>query len=296
MGLGPAGILVIILEIEMASQSTATRTPVTQPLGTAVITGASSGIGAVYADRLARRGHDLVLVARDRRRLEYMAAQMRKETGHQIDVLVADLTSKVDLRFVEERLRNDSRITMLVNNAGMGNAEPLALADVDLMERLIDLNVTAFTRIAAAVTPGFVARERGTIINISSIVALQPELLTTVYSGSKAYVLAFTQVMQTELGKHGVRVQAVLPGATRTEIWTRAGIDLAQFPDEVVMSAEEMVDAALSGLDQGELVTIPSLPDIGDWVSYNQARKALQPNLSRNVAAPRYKRPRSAIA
>lgn len=280
----------------MASQSTATRTPVTQPLGTAVITGASSGIGAVYADRLARRGHDLVLVARDRRRLEYMAAQMRKETGHQIDVLVADLTSKVDLRFVEERLRNDSRITMLVNNAGMGNAEPLALADVDLMERLIDLNVTAFTRIAAAVTPGFVARERGTIINISSIVALQPELLTTVYSGSKAYVLAFTQVMQTELGKHGVRVQAVLPGATRTEIWTRAGIDLAQFPDEVVMSAEEMVDAALSGLDQGELVTIPSLPDIGDWVSYNQARKALQPNLSRNVAAPRYKRPRSAIA
>lgn len=277
------------------TRQTAAGPRAAQPAGTAFITGASSGIGAVYADRLAKRGHDLILVARDRKRLENLAARLRQEAGRQIDVLVADLTQKIDLRFVEERLRNDTKITMLINNAGMGNAEPLAVADVDLMERMIDLNVTAFTRIAAALTPGLVTRGRGTIVNISSIVALQPELLTTVYSGSKAYVLAFTQVMQSELGKHGIRVQAVLPGATRTEIWARAGIDLAQFPDEVVMSAEEMVDAALSGLDQGELVTIPSLPDIGDWVTYNHARTALHPNLSRNAAAPRYKRPRAAF-
>lgn len=257
--------------------------------GTALITGASSGIGAVYADRLAKRGHDLILVARDRQRLDKLAARLAAETGRRVDVLVADLTQKADLRLVEERLRSDSKITTLVNNAGLATMEPLAVADIDKIQRLIDLNVTAFTRVAAAVTPNFVAQKRGTIISIASVVALAPEMISASYSASKAYVLAFTQSMQNELIKQGIRVQAVLPGATRTEIWERGGTDIANLPAEILMSVDEMVDAALAGLDQGELITIPSLPDTADWEIFNKARIALGPNLSRNHAASRYK-------
>lgn len=264
-----------------------TKTSTTQ--GTALITGASTGIGAVYADRLAKCGHDLILVARDRQRLDQLAARLAAETGRRVDVLVADLTQSTNLRLVEERLRNDTTITTLVNNAGLATMEPLAVADIEKIQRLIDLNVTAFTRVAAAVVPNFVARKRGTIINIASVVALAPEMISASYSASKAYVLAFTQAMQNELGAQGIRVQAVLPGATRTEIWERGGTDINNLPAEILMSVDEMVDAALSGLDQGELITIPSLPNLADWETYNKARIALGPNLSRNHAANRYK-------
>lgn len=257
--------------------------------GTVLITGASSGIGAVYADRLAKRGHDLILVARDGQRLEKLASRLSGETGRKVEVFVADLTKKADLRKVEARLRGDTAITTLVNNAGIAVTEPLALADPDRLETVIDLNVTALTRLAAAIVPGLVARKSGTIINIASIVALAPELLGGTYSASKAYVLAFTQSMQNELSKDGIRIQAVLPGATRTEIWERAGTDINNLPAEILMSVDEMVDASLAGLDQGELVTIPSLPNAGDWETLNNARLALAPNLSKNHAAPRYK-------
>lgn len=256
--------------------------------GTVLITGASTGIGAIYADRLAKRGHDLVLVARDKQRLEALAARLRTETGHQVEVLPADLTSPADLRRVEERLRNDAAITGLVNNAGIATTGTLDSADPDQLEKVIDINVTALTRLSAAIAPRLVAQKGGTVINIASVLALAPEMFNATYNATKAYVLSFTQSMQVELGQHGVRVQAVLPGATRTEIWERAGADVNALPAEMVMHVDEMVDAALAGFDAGELVTLPSLPDSADWDNYVKARQALGPNLSHKHAAPRF--------
>jgi short-subunit dehydrogenase len=265
-----------------------TARPSSRP-GTALITGASSGIGATYAERLARRGHDLLLVARDRVRLEALAARLRADTGVAVEVLPADLTQRAELARVEQRLREDARITMLVNNAGIAVAGSLVDADPDRLEAMIQLNVVAPTRLAAAVAPRFAAAGSGTLVNVASVLALAPEMFNGSYSGTKAYVLNLSQALQHELAPRGVRVQAVLPGATRTELWERAGIELANLPPSMVMDVNEMVDAALAGLDHGETVTIPSLPDQGDWEAYSAARLALAPNLSRDRAAPRYR-------
>ncbi|SMG37047.1 SDR family NAD(P)-dependent oxidoreductase [Paraburkholderia susongensis] len=258
--------------------------------GTAVVTGASSGIGSVYADRLARRGYDLLLVARDGERLRSLAGRLTQGTGRRVETMSADLTVKADVRRLEERLRTDRGITMLVNNAGVGAAAALIDSDIEQLEKMIDLNVTALTRLTAAVLPGFVERGDGTLINISSIVALSPELLNGTYSGTKAYVLNLTQSLHHEVGGKGVRLQAVLPGATSTAFWDRAGVAIDHLPAQIVMSAEDMVDAALAGFDQGELVTIPSLPDAADWERLNSARQHLQPNLSHKAPAERYTR------
>ncbi|WP_095152902.1 SDR family oxidoreductase [Pseudomonas sp. Irchel s3b5] len=260
-----------------------------QSQGTALVTGASSGIGAIYAERLAARGFDLLLVARDQDRLEAAAGKLRVEHGVQVEVLRADLTQSEDVLKLEQRLRSDSSISLLLNNAGVAADGLLANADLDQMERLIQLNVTTVTRLASAAAASFAKAGRGTIINIASVVALFPERFNAIYSASKAYVLSLTQSLNAELDGTGVRVQAVLPGVTRTEIWERSGIDASQIPAEMVMDAGEMVDAALSGLDQGELVTIPSLPDAADWDAFVAARHVLAPNLSKSKAAPRYK-------
>lgn len=261
----------------------------TQSQGTALVTGASSGIGAVYAQRLAARGFDLLLVARDLQRLEEAASQLRAEHGVQVEVLKADLTQKEDVLKLEQRLRSDSSINLLLNNAGVAADGLLANADTDQLERLIQLNVTTVTRLASAAAASFAKAGRGTIINIASVVALFPERFNATYSASKAYVLSLTQSLNAELDGTGVKVQAVLPGVTRTEIWERSGIDATQIPADMVMEAGEMVDAALSGLDHGELITIPSLPNLSEWESYVAARHAMAPNLSRSQAAARYK-------
>jgi len=261
---------------------------VTTHRGTALITGASSGIGAIYADRLAQRGYDLILVARNRERLDRLAARITDQTGRAVEVVVADLGAAADLRRVEEILRTDSSITMLVNNAGFGGAGPLAVSDVDRMEAMIDVNVTALTRLTYAVAPKFVERGAGTIVNISSIVAVAPHLLNGVYGGSKAFVLAFSQSLQHELADKGVRVHVVLPGVTRTEFWDIAGHSVDALPPDWVMSGEDLVDAALAGLDLGEFATVPSLPEQADWDAFDGARQALIPNLSRSAPAARY--------
>jgi hypothetical protein len=257
--------------------------------GVALVTGASSGIGAVYADRLARRGYDLLLVARDQARLEELAARLRGEAGVAVEVFKADLTSRADLLAVERRLREDASISLIVNNAGIGPDGPLVGADVDYLDRMIELNVTALNRLAIAAATVFAARDRGGIINIASVVALIPELFNGAYSGSKAFVLALTQALQGELAQSSVRVQAVLPGLTRTEIFDRVGGSFDDFDPASVMEAGDLVDAALVGFDRGELVTIPSLPDAKDWDAAVSARVALGPNLSKNKPADRYR-------
>ncbi len=260
----------------------------TNTQGTALITGASSGIGAVYADRLARRGYDLILVARNAKRLSTLARRIENESGRSVETVAADLTAAEDLHRVEDILRTNPRISLLVNNAGLGAVAPLVEADVDKMEGMIDLNVTALTRLTYAAVPGFVARDGGTVINIASIVAIAPERLNGVYGGTKAFVLAFTQSLDHELRDSNIRVQAVLPGATATEFWDIAGKPVHQLPSEIVMSVEDMVDASLVGLDLGEVVTIPALADKAEWDRYEAARRDMSGRLSNAIPAPRY--------
>ncbi|SIQ39461.1 SDR family oxidoreductase [Pseudacidovorax sp. RU35E] len=256
--------------------------------GTALVTGASSGIGALYADRLARRGHDLILVARDRERLNALARDISSRTGRNVEVLPADLTDAASLATVEAKLREDASIGLLVNNAGIGTHTPLLASDVTAMTRMVALNVTAPMRLAYAAVPAFVARGAGTVINIASIVAVAPEILNGVYGGTKAFMLAFSQSLQHELVDKGVRVQAVLPGATATDFWAAGGLPVENLDARIVMRAEDMVDAALVGLDRGETVTLPSLHAVEAWEAFEDARRALGPQLSRNTPAPRY--------
>ena len=255
--------------------------------GTALITGASTGIGAVYADRLARRGYDLILVARSQEKLSEVAARL-EATGRSVETMTADLTRREDVQRVAERLSTDATITALVNNAGTASVGKLLDSNIDELELMINLNVTALSRLALAALPGFVARKSGLLINIASVVALAPERLNGTYSGTKAYVVNFTQALKQELEGTGVTVQAVLPGATATPLWEKAGRPVEHLPSEIVMTAEDMVDASLAGLDQHEVITIPSLPNIADWEKFEEARKALGPNLSRRKAAARY--------
>ena len=259
--------------------------------GAALITGASSGIGAAYAERLARRGYDLTLVARNRSRLNALAAGISDETGRAVEVLAADLSKKEDLARVETALKQDASLTMLVNNAGIGAAAQVLQSDVDMMDQIINLNVGALTRLTYAAALAFAARGSGTIINIASIVAIAPEMLNGVYGGTKAFVLALSRSLHHELADKGVRVQAVLPGATATGFWDIAGRPLSKLPAKIVMPVGEMVDAALAGLDLGEFATIPSLPDMADWDAFEAARQRLIPNLSRAHPAARYRAP-----
>jgi short-subunit dehydrogenase len=257
--------------------------------GTALITGASTGIGAVYADRLAKRGYDLILVARSKDRLDEVAKQIHSSTGRKTETLQADLSVAADVKRVADRLASDSAITALVNNAGIASASKLLESDPDYLDQIVQINVTAFTRLAIAAASNFAKRASGLIINIGSVVALAPELLNGVYSGSKAFVQNFSTALKNELAEKGVTVQVVLPGATATPLWEKAGVNVhTDLPAEWVMSTEDMVDASLAGLDQGEFATIPGLPDAADLAAYEKARLALAPNLSRRDPAPRY--------
>jgi short-subunit dehydrogenase len=257
--------------------------------GTALITGASRGIGAVYADRLAKRGYDLILVARDEARLKIMSARLTSETGRSVRPLRVDLNDKADLARVESLLRDDQTITLLVNNAGTASVAPLLNADVEKMDEMIAINITALTRLTYAAAPAFVARGAGTIINIASVVGISPESLNGVYGASKAFVIALSHSLQHELADKGIRIQAVVPGATATELWALAGLPYQNLPASIVMSPEDMVDAALVGLDRGELVTLPSLYDGEEWNRFEAARRAISDRFGNSVPAPRYR-------
>jgi len=257
------------------------------PKGVALITGASTGIGAIYADRLAKRGYDLILVARNQQRLNAAAEHLRTATGVQVTPLPADLNDKAGLAKVEAVLREDPNVAMLVNNAGVGSVASILQADVDKMEAMIDLNITALTRLTYAVAPAFVARGKGTIINISSVVGIAVENLNGVYSASKSYVLSFGHSLQKDLAERGVRIQTVLPGATATEFWDVAGY-APQKTAETTMQADDLVDAALIGLDAGELVTIPGLHETEAWTRWEQGRREMAPKFRNPKPAPRY--------
>jgi short-subunit dehydrogenase len=262
---------------------------VTETIGTALITGASGGIGAIYADRLAKRGYDLILVARNKNRLGVLAERLKDETGRSVETIAADLNDKTDLARIETTLRTNASIALLLNNAGVGATAPLLDSDIEKMDEMIQLNVRALTRLTYAAAPGFVARGGGVIINIASSVAISPETLNGVYGASKAFVLALSQSLDHELTANDVRVQVVMPGATATTFWDIAGQPVRNLPTEIVMSPEDTVDAALAGLDQGEMVAIPSLPEKAEWDAFDAWRRAMSARLSRAVPASRYK-------
>ena len=257
--------------------------------GTAMITGASAGIGAVYAQRLAEQGYDLLLVARDKIKLDALASRLSSEYGVQSEVLAADLINKQDLVRVEHRLATDSTLTMLVNNAGMSVAGDFLENDIDSVEKMILLNVLAPTRLAQAAGNAFKERSAGTIINIASVLGLVHEMGNGAYNGTKSFVLNFSRSLEASLKPHGVQVQAVLPGLTRTEIFERSGRSVDELPAHMVMEVETLVDAALAGLALGESVTIPSLEKYENWEAFDTARAALLPDLSLSQSASRYR-------
>ena len=261
----------------------------TIPNGTALITGASTGLGAVYADRLAKRGHDLILVARNQAQMERLAERLRADTGVTIDVIAADLTKSDDVSRIAQRLIDDAAITLFVNNAGMSLNGGTLENSAQEIETIIALNITAAARLAIAAGKAFEARGKGAIVNIASVLALAPEAFEGVYSGSKAFLLNLSHALAASGRDKGVHVQAVLPGATRTEIWERSGKDVDAFPAEMVMDAGDLVDAALTGLDRGEEVTIPPLADEDQWKNFHAARLAMGPNLSKRDVAARYR-------
>lgn len=258
-------------------------------LPTVFITGASSGIGATYAERFARRGHDLVLVARDKSRLDALAARLREESHVAVDVLQADLTRPADLSALETRLRDDARIGILINNAGMPQPKGFLEQTAEGIEALITLNSTAPTRLAAAIAPRLAQSGTGAIVNIGSVVGFAPEFGMSIYGASKAFVLFLSQGLSVELSPKGVYVQAVLPAATRTEIWARAGVDVNTLPE--VMDVGELVDAALVGFDRREGVSIPPLHVAGRWDALDGARQGLMSDIRQAHAADRYRLP-----
>lgn len=256
-------------------------------LPSVLITGASSGIGATYAERFAARGHDLVLVARDKSRLESLATRLREANGVSVDVLQADLTDARDLATVEARLVADTRIGILINNAGMGQSGRFVDQAAGAIDRLITLNTLALTRLARAITPRLVQDGEGAIVNIGSVVGLAPEFGMSIYGATKAFVLFLSQGLHLELAPKGVYVQAVLPAATRTEIWERSGTDLNSLP--AMMEVGELVDAALIGFDRRELVTIPPLQTAECWDAYDSSRKGLLADIRQDRVAERYR-------
>lgn len=253
---------------------------------TVLITGASTGIGATYAERFAQRGHNLVLVARDKSRLDALSTRLRDKYDVSIDVIQADLTQTSDLTTVEARLRDDANIGILVNNAGAAQSGSFVEQSTDSVANLVALNTTALVRLASAIAPRLAQAGNGAIINIGSVVGLAPEFGMSVYGATKAFVLFLSQGLSLELSPKGVYVQAVLPAATRTEIWERAGIDINTLSE--VMGVDELVDAALVGFDRREPVTIPPLQDAARWDALQAARQGLLSEIRQSVVAERY--------
>ncbi|MFQ6346200.1 SDR family NAD(P)-dependent oxidoreductase [Pseudomonas sp. R11F] len=253
---------------------------------TVLITGASTGIGAAYAARFAQRGHDLVLVARDQARLEALAARLRDEHKVSIEIIPADLTQLDDLTRVETRLRDDARIGILVNNAGAALSGRFIDQSTDSVAQLVALNTTALVRLASAIAPRLAKAGDGAIINIGSVVGLAPEFGMSVYGATKAFVLFLSQGLSLELSPLGVYVQAVLPAATRTEIWDRSGIDINTLNE--IMEVGDLVDAALVGFDRREVVTIPPLHEAERWDGLQTARQGLLGQIRQSAVAQRY--------
>ncbi|KWW97785.1 SDR family NAD(P)-dependent oxidoreductase [Carbonactinospora thermoautotrophica] len=223
---------------------------------TALITGATAGIGAAFARRLAAARYDLILVARDTARLDQTAAGLRDTYGVPVEVMPADLSDRARCQAVEERLRDPDRpVDVLINNAGFGTNASFLRSPIEDEERMLDVLVRAVLRLTHAALPGMVARGRGAIINVSSVAGFLPR---GTYGAAKAWVTSFTEGLAAEVADKGVKVIAVCPGFVHTEFHQRAGIETDSIPDWMWLEADEIVEGVLKDLRRGIVVSVPS--------------------------------------
>ncbi|HEY4274683.1 MAG TPA: SDR family oxidoreductase [Rhizomicrobium sp.] len=255
----------------------------------ALVTGASAGIGAVYAKRLAERGYDLILVARRADRLQALSGTLAAAHGTKVEIVEADLTKDTDVTRVEQVIRGNPAITLLVNNAGNSTLAPVAKTSEQDAAAMVALNITALTRLTHAILPAFLARNEGAIINVASVLSFHALPISAIYSGTKGYVMNFSRGLQQELAGTNVRLQLVMPASTATELWDLSGVPLASLNQASVMSAENLVDAALAGFDKGETITLPSVHDASLWDKFDEARTALFAATQTGEPAPRYR-------
>jgi uncharacterized protein len=221
---------------------------------TALVTGATAGIGAAFARLLAARSYDLVLVARDRERLEAVAAELRATHGAAVQVLPADLADLRSLAPVEQRLSTDPPVDLLVNNAGFATNSRLLASDLEEEERMLAVLVRAVLRLTRAALPGMVARGSGGVVNVSSVSGFFPQ---GTYSAAKAWVTAFTESVAVEMAGTGVRAMALCPGFTRTEFHQRADYDTGRVPGWMWLRADDVAAAGLRDLERGRTVSVP---------------------------------------
>lgn len=240
---------------------------------TAVITGASSGIGMAYARQLAERGYDLILVARRKERLEQLAFTVEEHSKSSVTTIVANLADEADLRRVEHVFSEREDISVLVNNAGVGALGPTSRTNISSLENLVKVNVLALTTLSVAALTAFKARGHGLLVNIASIIALGPSATAAAYSGSKAYVLNFSRSLEQEYADSGITVQTILPGPVKSEFFSASGVASPGFPEELFMSADTLVDTALRAFDMKETVTFPTLAETALWTEFKEARK-----------------------
>lgn len=253
------------------------------------MTGASAGLGRVYADRLAREGYDLILVARRADRLQKLGEDLVQSYGIHADVFVADLAASDDLEKLVARISDDQSITFLVNNAGTSTLGSVMNSKASDELSMIQVNVVALTRLTVAALQRFRAQNHGTIVNIGSILGFHSLPISSIYSGTKGYVLNFTRAIQEELAGTGVVVQLVAPAATATEIWDIAGVPLSNLDPSTVMAAEDCVDAAMAGLKLGENVTLNSVENEKLFAEYDAAGIKLLKASQTSRPASRYK-------